>query len=115
MHSHIISISRRTFLGTALGGAAAVALSTVVPPVPFVTTPGIAEQLVEGARSAEDLAKAVGAHAPSLERVLRALASVGVFAQRADGRFHQTPASACLLNEVPGSLQVLTRRGPIRL
>ena len=41
-------------------------------------TLGIADLLEDGPRSAEDLAEATGTHAPTLYRILRALASVGV-------------------------------------
>jgi hypothetical protein len=55
------------------------------------------------------LAKRVGAHAPSLHRVLRALASVGIFAESADGRFRLTPLAATLRSSVPGSLHNFAR------
>jgi hypothetical protein len=48
---------------------------------------GIADQLTKGPRSADDLAQATKTHAPSLYRLLRALASVGVFADDSRGRF----------------------------
>src|SRR5438045_3436889 len=46
-----------------------------------LTELGIADLLAVGPRSADDLAAASGAHAPSLYRVLRLAASEGVFAQ----------------------------------
>jgi len=42
---------------------------------------GIADLLKDQSKSSEELAAATGTHAPSLYRVLRALASVGVFAE----------------------------------
>ena len=51
----------------------------------------IGDLLEDGPRSAEDLANATGTHAPTLYRILRALASVGVFAEETDGRFGLTP------------------------
>src|SRR5262249_43313514 len=42
-------------------------------------TLGIADQLKEGPKSAAVLAQACNAHAPSLYRLLRALAAIGVF------------------------------------
>lgn len=45
---------------------------------------GVADVLAAGPRTAQSIARRVGAHPPSLRRVLRALASVGVFAE--DGR-----------------------------
>ena len=41
---------------------------------------GIADLLKDGAKSYEELAKATETHARSLYRLLRALASVGIFA-----------------------------------
>ena len=52
-----------------------------------------------------DLAAAAGAHAGALYRVLRALASVGVFAENEAGRFAQTPLSETLRSDLPGSLR----------
>ena len=47
---------------------------------------GIADLLMDGPRSVGDLAEATGSHPPTLYRLLRALASVGVFVE-VDGRF----------------------------
>jgi hypothetical protein len=63
----------------------------------------IAELLGDGPRSAEDLAQATGTHAPSLYRVLRALASHGVFAEDQQGRFGMTPLAEALREGVAGS------------
>ena len=41
---------------------------------------GIADQLADEPRRAEELAAAIGAHSPALYRLLRALASLGVLA-----------------------------------
>jgi hypothetical protein len=60
---------------------------------------GIADQLAAGPRSSDDLAAAVDAHAPSLQRVLRALASVGVLHEDGDGRFALTEVGACLRSD----------------
>ncbi|HEY2107747.1 MAG TPA: methyltransferase dimerization domain-containing protein, partial [Candidatus Binataceae bacterium] len=64
---------------------------------------GIADLVEEGPKTSEELARAAGANAFALHRVLRALASVGIFHQDDSGRFGQTPHSACLLAAVPGS------------
>lgn len=58
-----------------------------------------------GPASAEELADASGVHAPSLRRVLRALASLGVFAEDDHGRFDHTPLSRGLCANGPGSLR----------
>jgi len=52
---------------------------------------GVADLLRDGPRSGEELARATGAHAPSLSRVMRALASIGVFAEVEGGGFRLTP------------------------
>jgi hypothetical protein len=63
---------------------------------------GLADLVKDGPRSPEDLAAACGAHAPSLKRLLRALASVGAFAEDDQGRYGQTPLSDCLRSDRPG-------------
>ena len=68
-------------------------------------TLGIADLLEDGPRSAEDLAEATGTHAPTLYRILRALASVGVFAEEPDGRFGLTPPAEYLRSDVLGSVR----------
>lgn len=57
---------------------------------------GIADLLANGPRSAADLAEATNTHAPSLYRVLRLLASEGVFAETDGSRFGLTPRAAAL-------------------
>jgi O-methyltransferase domain len=54
---------------------------------------GIADQLTEGARPVAELARDTGADPDTLYRMLRALASEGVFAEEATGIFRNTPAS----------------------
>jgi hypothetical protein len=58
---------------------------------------GIPQALAAGARSVEDLARDAGADADALHRLLRALASEGVFAEEERGVFRNTPASELLL------------------
>ncbi len=68
-------------------------------------TLGVADSLRDGPKKVEELARATPCHADSLYRLLRALASVGVFAETEDGRFTQTPLSECLRSDAPGSLR----------
>ncbi|TDC08180.1 O-methyltransferase [Nonomuraea longispora] len=68
---------------------------------------GIADLLADGPRTVEDLAGATEAHERTLYRFLRAAASVGVFAERPDGRFELTPKAQYLRSDVPGSLRNL--------
>lgn len=63
----------------------------------------LADLLAEQPRTAEELAEVTPAHAPSLYRVLRALASIGIFAEDEDGRFRMTPLAQPLRRDVPGS------------
>lgn len=65
----------------------------------------LADLLKGGPRTAEQLAKAAGVRAPELYRVLRALASVGVFAETKGGKFKLTPLAATLQTGVPGSMR----------
>lgn len=62
----------------------------------------LADHLATGPRSAAELATATSTHAPSLYRLLRALASVGVF-REVDGRFELTPAAGLLRRHTPES------------
>jgi O-methyltransferase domain/Dimerisation domain len=63
----------------------------------------LADLIREGPRTAEELAARAGAHAPSLYRLLRALASNGVFAEDDRGRFAMTELAECLRSDVPTS------------
>jgi len=64
---------------------------------------GIADLLANGARSAGEVAQATGTHAASLRRVLRLLASVGVFDEQESGSFALTPLGEALRSDVPFS------------
>ncbi len=66
---------------------------------------GIADFLTDGPRRYEDLAKATDTHAPSLNRVLRLLASIGIFEEREDGIFALTPTGDLLRTGAPGSMR----------
>jgi len=67
----------------------------------------VAGALSAGAKTLEELAQAVGAHAPSLYRVLRVLAASQVFREDEDHRFMNTALSELLRSDVPGSLRDL--------
>jgi hypothetical protein len=67
---------------------------------------GIADVIAaEGPRSPEHLAERVDADPGALYRLLRALAGVGVFTERADGAYGLTPLAESLRSDVPGSLR----------
>lgn len=57
---------------------------------------GVADLVADGPKSADELAAATGAQAPSLRRVMRTLAYFGVFAEDDAGRFALTPVSEFL-------------------
>jgi O-methyltransferase domain/Dimerisation domain len=68
---------------------------------------GFADHLHDQPRTASKLAETTGTHAASVYRVLRALASVGVFIEDEQGRFSVTPLGATLRSSVPGSQRAL--------
>jgi hypothetical protein len=68
---------------------------------------GVADHMGERAVSVEDLAARVGAHAPSLYRVMRMLASVGVFTEEPGGKFALTPVGQTLKTDAQGSMRAM--------
>jgi hypothetical protein len=66
---------------------------------------GVADLLKGGPKGADELARESGVHARSLYRLLRALASVGVFSQDTGGRFRLTPLGGPLRSDDPDSLR----------
>jgi SAM-dependent methyltransferase len=66
---------------------------------------GVADLLTTGPRNSAEIAQAVGAHPPTLYRVLRTLASLGVFVEQEDQTFGLTPLGATLRSDVPGSVR----------
>ncbi len=67
---------------------------------------GVADELAAGPKAADVVASAVGAHAESLRRLLRALASKGIFAEDDEGRFANTPLSETLRSG-PGTMRAM--------
>jgi hypothetical protein len=65
---------------------------------------GIADLLAPGPVSVEDLADRTSTHPQSLRRLLRALASVGVFTELTSDVFSQSAMSEFLRSDTPGSL-----------
>jgi len=64
---------------------------------------GLADQLAGGPKSALELAGPMSAHAPSLHRLMRTLASLGLLAERDDQRFALTAVGEALRTGAPGS------------
>ncbi len=67
----------------------------------------LADALEDGPRDYRDLAQSSGVHPPSLKRVLRLLASVGVFEELDDGKFALQPLGEMLRTDVPGSMRAM--------
>jgi O-methyltransferase domain/Dimerisation domain len=68
---------------------------------------GIADRLQELPQTAAQLAPVVGAEPQALHRVLRALASLGIFREMDDGRFDLTPLAHLLRRDATGSMRNL--------
>lgn len=66
---------------------------------------GIPDQLEGGPRTAEELAAATGVHPDALYRLLRTLASIGVFEEIAPRRFALTPLADLLRTAHPSSFR----------
>ena len=64
---------------------------------------GLADHLADGPRSAAELAGATRTHAPSLHRLMRTLASLGILTEQDSQRFALTPLGEALKTGAPGS------------
>jgi hypothetical protein len=75
---------------------------------------GIADHLASGPKTAEELAGALSAHAPSVHRFMRTLASFGVLTENEGKRFGLTPLGEALKTGAPGCARssLLTLGGP---
>src|ERR1039458_2491632 len=63
----------------------------------------IPDLLASGPKTIAELAAGSGAHPPSLERLLRALSTLEMFAPTRDGRFRNTPLTELLCTDHPQS------------
>jgi hypothetical protein len=63
----------------------------------------LADLIAKNSQTAEELAQQTKTHAPSLYRLLRGLASLGIFTEDSARRFSMTPLAECLRSDVPGS------------
>jgi SAM-dependent methyltransferase len=63
----------------------------------------IPDLLASGPKTAAELASECGAHAPTLQRLLRALATLEMFEAMSDGRFRNTPITETLRTDHPQS------------
>ena len=64
---------------------------------------GLADQLASGPKSAAELAGPMHAHAPSLYRLMRTLASLGILSERTEQRYALTTLGEALKSGAPGS------------
>lgn len=68
---------------------------------------GVADALDDGPTPVTRVAERIGADADALYRLLRALASLGIFREEGARSFAHTPLSSALKKDVPGSLHGL--------
>ena len=74
----------------------------ITKPIYVIAELGIADRLSDGPRAVEELAEETATHAPTLYRILRALSSVGVFAEIKDRVFGLTPLAETLSSNTLG-------------
>jgi hypothetical protein len=93
---------------------AEIILSQVAPRlVCLAATLKLADHLIDGAKTAEELARVTGMHAPSLYRVLRTLASLGLYTEDTAHRFALLPLGAVLKSGTPSYAAALVLGGEI--
>ena len=66
---------------------------------------GIADVLNDGPKTAAEIAVVTGTHERSIYRILRTLASTGVFSETGEKQFRNTALSDVLRSDVPGSMK----------
>ncbi|HEU5090165.1 MAG TPA: methyltransferase [Roseiflexaceae bacterium] len=71
--------------------------------IAIATQLGLADLLGDGAYTADELARQVGVQPRALERLLRALSSIGIIAAHSEGRYGLTPIGQCLRHDAPDS------------
>ena len=71
---------------------------------------GVADRLLVGPQTADELAEAVSADPGALSRMLRLLASIGVFKEVGPRVFGLTPLGETLCTDIPGSVQNFSHR-----
>jgi hypothetical protein len=72
---------------------------------------GIPDLLADGAKSAEELAEATGAHPDALARLLRATTTIGLFTRDGEGRYALTRLSSTLRRDAPDSMRDIVLYG----
>ena len=66
---------------------------------------GIPDRLVNGARTAGELASLIGCHAGATHRLMRAASDLGLVVSGSDARFTLTALGQSLRSDVPGSVR----------
>src|SRR3978361_572691 len=70
---------------------------------------GIADLIhANGPMNCSALSDETAAHEESLHRLLRALASIGIFSEDANGNFSLTPMADCLRQDSPDSVYAMS-------
>jgi hypothetical protein len=67
----------------------------------------IPDQLAHGPKSAEEVARAIGANADAVYRLMRGAAAIGLFTMDSGRRFALTPVGDCLRSDSPHSMRSL--------
>src|SRR5688572_2883087 len=93
---------------------AEILLSQLAPRLVYLTaTLKLADHLAEGPKASEQLAPLTGTHAPSLYRILRTLASLGLITEDKDHRFALLPLGAALKSGTPSHAAALILGGEL--
>ena len=71
----------------------------------LATALNVPDQLAGGPKDVAELARAAGANEDALYRILRLLASMGIFVEQSPRRFALTPAADLLRKDLPGTLR----------
>ncbi|MGB7060882.1 MAG: methyltransferase [Candidatus Zixiibacteriota bacterium] len=93
------SPSPEAALGRMIGGF------MVTQMIYVATKLGIADLLKDGPKGVNELVESAGAHPEALYRLMRGLASTGIFAETDDRQFELTPLATLLQAGVPGSMR----------
>jgi hypothetical protein len=84
--------------------AGMLAASWLAQAISVMAKAGIADLLADGPLTVDKLAQLTATNADALQRILRALASRGIFAEQPDGPFALTPLAEPLRRDAPDSL-----------
>jgi SAM-dependent methyltransferase len=106
--AHMNELSHREFLGKAPELIRLINNGSMSQAVCVAAELGIADLLALGPKSADALARATGSHAPSLHRLMHALASLELCIECDDGCFALTQMGLLLRTDAPNSLRSWT-------